>query len=90
MVLVSNDVYRLSSLGGFGTRARITDGVLGVVSVTVDRGTDLAALVAAEARRRIDGFPATGNGPHPSSASTPASRCSTSASTARRCDSNHR
>ncbi len=55
-VLVSNDVYRLSSRGGFGTRACITDGVLGVVSVTVDRGTDLAALIAAETRRRIDRY----------------------------------
>ncbi|MGQ0776322.1 MAG: diacylglycerol/lipid kinase family protein [Pseudonocardiales bacterium] len=56
LVLVSNDVYRLSSLGGFGTRENITDGVLGVVALTIDRGTDLAALMAAEAWRRIDRF----------------------------------
>ncbi len=56
LVLVSNDVYRLSTLGGFGTRESITDGVLGVVVVTVDRGTDLASLIAAEARRRLDGY----------------------------------
>jgi len=55
LVLVSNDVYRRSSLGGFGTRENITDGVLGVVALTIDRGTDLASLMAAEARR-IDRF----------------------------------
>jgi diacylglycerol kinase family enzyme len=57
LVLVSNDVYRLESMSGFGTRPRIDDGVLGVVTVAVDRARDLPALVAAEATGRIRRFP---------------------------------
>jgi hypothetical protein len=57
LVLVSNDVYRLESMSGFGTRPRIDDGVLGVVTVAVDRARDLPALVAAEASGRIRRFP---------------------------------
>jgi len=56
MVLVSNDVYRLESMSGFGTRARIDDGVLGVVTVAVDRARDLPALISAEATGRIRRF----------------------------------
>jgi diacylglycerol kinase family enzyme len=56
MVLVSNNAYRLRSLAGFGTRERMDQGVLGVTAVTVDRSSDLAALVAAESARRVDRF----------------------------------
>jgi diacylglycerol kinase family enzyme len=56
MVLVSNDVYRLDSMRGFGTRPRIDDGVLGVVTVNVDRARDIPALVSAEAGGRIRRF----------------------------------
>jgi diacylglycerol kinase family enzyme len=56
MVLDSNDVYRPESMSGFGTRARIDDGVLGVVTVAVDRARDLPALVSAEATGRIRRF----------------------------------
>jgi diacylglycerol kinase family enzyme len=56
MLLVSNDVYRLDSMRGFGTRPRIDDGLLGVVTVTVDRARDIPALVTAEATGRIRRF----------------------------------
>jgi diacylglycerol kinase family enzyme len=56
LVLVSNDVYRLDSMSGFGTRPRIDDGVLGVVTVKVDRARDIPALVTAEATGRIRSF----------------------------------
>ena len=56
LVLVSNDVYRLDSMSGFGTRPRIDDGLLGVVTVTVDRARDVPALVAAEAAGQIRRF----------------------------------
>ncbi|OLT21110.1 diacylglycerol kinase [Pseudonocardia sp. CNS-139] len=56
MVLVSNGVYRLDSMTGFGTRPRLDGGVLGVVTVSVDRARDLPALVSAEATGRISRF----------------------------------
>jgi diacylglycerol kinase family enzyme len=56
MVLVSNDLYHLESMSGFGTRPRIDDGLLGVVTVTVDRARDLPALMSAEATGRIERF----------------------------------
>jgi diacylglycerol kinase family enzyme len=56
LVLVSNNAYRLRRIAGFGTRERMDQGVLGVTTVTVDRGNDLAALVAAEAAGRVDRF----------------------------------
>jgi diacylglycerol kinase family enzyme len=56
VVLVSNGVYRLDRIGGFGTRARLDGGVLGVVTVTVDRARDLPELMAAEATGRLRGF----------------------------------
>ncbi|QJY47969.1 diacylglycerol/lipid kinase family protein [Pseudonocardia broussonetiae] len=56
VVLVSNNVYRLDSLNGFGTRARTDAGVLGVVTVTVDRARDLPALIAAETSGHIERF----------------------------------
>lgn len=56
IVLVSNDVYRLDRLNGFGTRERLDAGRLGVVTVTVDRGRDVAALLSAEAAGHVDRF----------------------------------
>jgi hypothetical protein len=41
VVLVSKRVYRLDKLSGFGTRQRLDAGVLGIVTVTVDRARDL-------------------------------------------------
>jgi diacylglycerol kinase family enzyme len=56
VLMVSNGAYRLGSLGGFGTRQRMDSGVLGVVSITVDRARDVPALVSAEATGRISYF----------------------------------
>src|SRR3954447_753955 len=56
MLLVSNDVYRLESMTGFGTRPRIDDGLLGVVTVTVDRAADLPTLMSLEAAGSIERF----------------------------------
>lgn len=56
VLLVSNGPYRLGSLNGFGTRARLDTGRLGIVTVTVDRARDLPVLLAAEARGRLESF----------------------------------
>lgn len=56
VLLISNGKYRLNSLGGFGTRRRMDAGVLGVVSITVDRSRDVPALVSAEATGRVSYF----------------------------------
>jgi hypothetical protein len=56
MVLVSNDLYHLESTSGFGARPRIDDGLLGVVTVNIDRAMDVPALVSAEATGRIRHF----------------------------------
>jgi diacylglycerol kinase-like protein len=83
VVLVSNGAYRLDSLNGFGSRARLDGGVLGVVTVTVNRAR------RRWFRQRPPGIstasPATGSGPHRSSGSTPGTRWSMSRSTVRRC-----
>ena len=57
VVLVSNDAYRLDRIGGFGRRERLDAGSLGIVTVTLDRATDVPALMAAEASGRIRQFP---------------------------------
>ena len=57
VVLVSNGVYRLDSLSGFGNRSRLDMGVLGVVTVVLNRARDVPALMSAEATGRIDRFP---------------------------------
>ncbi|TKG71775.1 diacylglycerol/lipid kinase family protein [Prauserella endophytica] len=56
VVLVSNGAYRLDRLDGFGTRVGLDGGVLGVVTLSVDRARDLPALFAAEAAGRLGGF----------------------------------
>jgi diacylglycerol kinase family enzyme len=56
VVLVSNGAYRLAGLNGVGTRARLDAGVLGVVTVTVERAIDLPELMAAQATGRLHGF----------------------------------
>jgi len=57
VVLVSNDPYHLDGLAGFGRRARLDAGTLGVVTVTVDRARDVPALLALEATGRVSRFP---------------------------------
>jgi diacylglycerol kinase family enzyme len=56
MVLVSNDIYRLESMTGFGTRPRMDDGLLGVVTVTIDRATDIPTLMSLEAAGCVSRF----------------------------------
>jgi diacylglycerol kinase family enzyme len=46
LILVSNNVYKLEGIGGLGTRARLDEGVLGVIVVEVHNGSDLAQLVS--------------------------------------------
>ena len=49
LVQVSNNPYTLSSLTGFGSRARLDAGVLGVATLTINRTSDVNRLVALEA-----------------------------------------
>jgi diacylglycerol kinase family enzyme len=46
LILVSNNVYKLEGIGGLGTRARLDEGVLGVMVVEVRNGAELAQLVS--------------------------------------------
>jgi diacylglycerol kinase family enzyme len=57
LVLVSNNVYELRRLGGFGSRERLDEGVLGVVTLVVGTATDVARLVALETAGQIDRAP---------------------------------
>jgi diacylglycerol kinase family enzyme len=56
LVLVSNNVYKLSGIGGFGTRARLDEGVLGVIVIDVHDARDLTELVALESAGRGPSF----------------------------------
>ena len=56
IIQVSNNPYVLTRLGGFGTRARLDTGELGVVTAEVHGAADVAQLVAAEAAGRIQRF----------------------------------
>ena len=46
LILVSNNVYKLEGVGGLGTRARLDEGVLGVIVIEVHTGAELAQLVS--------------------------------------------
>lgn len=56
IVLVSNNPYSFSLLGGFGTRAEIDGGVLGVSAAQVTGAADAAALAAAMTAGRPQRF----------------------------------
>jgi diacylglycerol kinase family enzyme len=56
VLLISNGVYRLDRLSGFGTRERLDSGALGIVTVTVDRARDLPTLISAELSGRLARF----------------------------------
>ena len=45
LILVSNNVYKLEGVGGMGTRARLDEGVLGVIVIDVHDAAGLAQLV---------------------------------------------
>lgn len=48
LILISNNVYDLDRIAGFGTRARLDAGALGIVAVAVRSPADLAELVALQ------------------------------------------
>jgi diacylglycerol kinase family enzyme len=56
LVLVSNNVYELSGIGGFGTREHLDEGVLGVIAISVKNASDLAQLIALETAKRGSSF----------------------------------
>ncbi|MCU1370565.1 MAG: diacylglycerol kinase catalytic region [Ilumatobacteraceae bacterium] len=53
VIQVSNNPYVLSSLAGFGSRARLDTGELGLAAAEIGRGVDIAAFVAADAAGRL-------------------------------------
>jgi diacylglycerol kinase family enzyme len=57
LVLVSNNVYELTRLGGFGSRARLDEGVLGVVTLVVRTAADVARLVTLQTAGQINRAP---------------------------------
>jgi len=56
LVQVSNNPYRLSSLTGFGSRPRLSGGVLGVATLSINRTSDVNRLVALEAAGHPERF----------------------------------
>ena len=54
--MVSNNPYRLTGLGGVGSRARLDTGELGVVTVEIHGAKEMSELVAAQAAGRIQRF----------------------------------
>jgi diacylglycerol kinase family enzyme len=53
LVLVSNNDYELSRLGGMGSRTHLDAGVLGVVTLRVTGAADIARLVTLETAGRV-------------------------------------
>ncbi len=56
LILVSNNVYNLERIAGFGTRPRMDEGVLGITVVEVRNATDLAELVALQTTGGVSRF----------------------------------
>ena len=56
IIQVSNNPYVLSSLAGFGSRARLDTGELGIAAAEIHGAADVAAFVAAESAGRLDRF----------------------------------
>ncbi len=56
IVIVSNNPYRLESLAGFGTRARLDRGVLGTAVLSLASPAEVKRFVAADAARHVDRF----------------------------------
>ena len=57
LILVSNDPYRLDSIGGMGTRERLDLGVLGIVVARIDDAAQASRFMALEAAGRVRRFP---------------------------------
>jgi diacylglycerol kinase family enzyme len=49
LLLVSNNVYELAGPGGFGTRAHLDEGVLGIVTLRLASVADAAGLIVQQA-----------------------------------------
>jgi diacylglycerol kinase family enzyme len=56
LILVSNNVYKLSGIGGFGARERLDEGTLGIIAIAVHNASELAQLVALETAGRGPSF----------------------------------
>ena len=54
IIQVSNNPYVLSSLAGFGSRARLDTGHLGIAAAEIHGATDIAAFVAAESAGQLE------------------------------------
>lgn len=57
IIQVSNNPYVLTRLGGFGSRARLDTGQLGIAAAKVNGATEVARFVAAETAGQIRRFP---------------------------------
>jgi diacylglycerol kinase family enzyme len=57
LVLVSNNPYDVTRIGGFGTRPRLDTGLLGIVSIRVNGAADAAELIAMQALGHVRAFP---------------------------------
>ncbi len=57
IIQVSNNPYVLTTLTGFGTRARLDTGTLGIAAGKVRGAADVAAFVAANSAGRLGRFP---------------------------------
>jgi len=57
LILVSNDPYRLDTIGGMGTRERLDLGVLGIVVASIADAAAASRFMALEAAGQIRRFP---------------------------------
>ena len=56
LIQVSNNPYELTTLAGFGTRARLDTGMLGIAAAKVRGASNVAAFVAADTAGRVGRF----------------------------------
>ena len=56
MILVSNNPYQLTQIGGRATRARMDSGLLGLVALRIDGPSNVGELVALQATGQIKRF----------------------------------
>lgn len=56
MILVSNNPYQLTQIGGRATRARMDSGLLGLVALRIDSPSNVGELVALQATGQIKRF----------------------------------
>ena len=57
LIQVSNNQYELRHAKGRGTRARLDDGVLGIVAAEIESAAEFQRMVALQASGRLDRFP---------------------------------